>query len=339
MVLADLDISGDASCSGAQVLAGRQGLLFLFPLGEQAAWRLLATRTSTGGSGLDFGQPGPAVPYADLQRLLCDAGLDARIERLAWSARVPLQCSLATRFHRGRLFLAGDAAHNYSPATGQGMNAGIQDAVNLGWKLGFAASCWGEAASGLCAEVLLDSYDTERRSAAYRRLILTHTAFWAEASTGRVPSWLRAVAAPRAAPAVSVLLARRRLVAEGIRFISQLRVNYRHSALSVDGRPRLRGAPRPGDRLPDATVSVGGPPQRLHGLLAGPGVHVLLQRDATAPPETVLGSQVTVHRLRNSPGCGLIAVRPDGHVGFRCGTADAAGLGDWLSLIGATASP
>nr|WP_301272119.1 FAD-dependent monooxygenase [Streptomyces asoensis] len=340
MVLADLDLSGDSGRSGAQVFAGRQGLLFLFPLGEQAAWRLLATRASAGGSGLDFGQLGTAVPHTDLQRLLSDVGLDARIERLAWSARVPLQCSLAARFRRGRLFLAGDAAHNCSPATGQGMNAGIQDAVNLGWKLGFAANCsGGEAAGGLGAEVLLDSYDTERRPATHRRLILTHTVFWAEASTGRIPSWLRAVAAPRAAPAVPILLDRRRLVAEGIRFISQLRVNYGHSALSVEGRPRLHGAPRPGDRLPDATVSVGGPPQRLHGLLAGAGVHVLLQRDAAPPPDAVLGPQVTVLRLRNSPGRGLIAVRPDGHVDFRCGTTDAAGLSNWLSLIGASASP
>lgn len=218
--------------------------------------------------------------------------------------------------------------------------AGIQDAVNLGWKLGFAASRSGnEAAGGLGAEVLLDSYDTERRQAAHRRLILTHTVFWAEASTGRIPSWLRAVAAPRAAPAVPILLDRRRLVAEGIRSISQLRVNYRHSALSVEGKPRLCGAPRPGDRLPDATVSIGGPPQRLHRLLAGPGVHVLLQRDAAPPPDAVLGPQVTVLRLRNSPGRGLIAVRPDGHIGFRCGTADVAGLSRWLSLIGAAASP
>jgi 2-polyprenyl-6-methoxyphenol hydroxylase-like FAD-dependent oxidoreductase len=334
VVLADLELGGNSGCLGAQVFAGRQGLLFLFPLGEQATWRLLATRASVGGAGQNFGQPGSAVPRAELQRLLNDAGLQARIERLAWSARVPLQCSLARRFRRGRLFLAGDAAHNYSPATGQGMNAGIQDAVNLGWKLGFAAiRSRGESADGLSAEVLLDSYDRERRPAAHRRLILTHTAFWAEASTGRIPSWLRAVAAPRAAPAIPALLDRRRLIAEGIRLISQLRVNYRRSPLSAEGTPHLRGAPRPGDRLPDATVSVGGPPQRLHGLLARPGVHLLLQRDADPPPDTVPGPHVTVLRLTNSPGRGLVAVRPDGHVGFRCGSADASGLSGWLSLI------
>jgi 2-polyprenyl-6-methoxyphenol hydroxylase-like FAD-dependent oxidoreductase len=338
VVLADLELSSNSGCLGAQVFAGRQGLLFLFPLGEQAPWRLLATRATVGGAGLDFGQPGPAIPCADLQRLLNDAGLDARIERLAWSARVPLQCSLAQRFRHGRLFLLGDAAHNYSPATGQGMNAGIQDAVNLGWKLGFATGRSGdESAGGPGAEVLLDSYDRERRPAAHRRLVLTHTAFWAEASTGRIPSWGRAVAAPRAAPVVPVLLARRRLIAEGIRLVSQLRVNYRRSLLSVEGTPRLRGAPRPGDRLPDATVSVGGSPRRLHGMMARPGVHLLLQRDADPPSDAMLGPHVTVLRLTNSPGHGLMAVRPDGHVGYRCGTSDAAGLSNWLSLIGASA--
>ncbi|MEV4230771.1 FAD-dependent monooxygenase [Streptomyces bobili] len=334
VVLADLDLSGNSGSSGAQMFAGRQGLLLLFPLGEQATWRLLATRASHGGSGPDFGQPGPAVPCAELQKLMNDAGLDARIERLAWSARVPLQYRLARRFRQGRLFLAGDAAHNYSPATGQGMNAGIQDAVNLGWKLGFAVSCSGGGPrGGQGAEVLLDSYDRERRPAACQRLILTHTAFWAEASTGRIPSWLRAVAAARTAPAVPVLLNRARIVAEGIRLISQLRVNYRRSPLSVKGTPRLHGGPRPGDRLPDATISVGGPPQRLHALLARPGVHLLLQRDADPPPDAVLGPHVTVLRLADSPGRGLVAVRPDGHVGFQCGRADEAGLSGWLSLI------
>lgn len=331
-VLADIDFGGSHGVEGAQVFAGRDGLLFLFPLGEQAPWRLLATRASADGAGRDFGQPGPPVPRAELQRLVDDAGLGAHIEHLVWSARVPLQCRLARRFRKGRLFLAGDAAHTYSPATGQGMNAGIQDAVNLGWKLAFAADRQ-EPRTG----VLLDSYDGERRPAARGRMLLTHTAFWAEASTGPIPSWARAVAAPLAAPVLPAVLDRRRLVAEAVRVISQLRVNYRRSPLSVDGTPRLRGAPRPGDRLPDATVSTGGPPRRLHGLLARPGVHLLLQRDADTPVD-VVSPRVTVLRLTNSPGRGLLAVRPDGHVGFRCGGADAAALSGWLSLVAVAAA-
>jgi 2-polyprenyl-6-methoxyphenol hydroxylase-like FAD-dependent oxidoreductase len=335
VVLADVDLGGASGPSAAQVFVGRPGLLFLFPLGERAPWRLLATRAAADGAARDFGQPGPPVPRAELQRLVDDAGLGARIERLAWSARVPLRCGLAREFRRGRLFLAGDAAHNYSPATGQGMNAGIQDAVNLGWKLGLTAGRLEGEPPDSGTEVLLDSYDAERRPAAHGRMLLTHMGFWAEASTGRVPSFLRAVAAPLAAPAVPALLERRRLIAEAVRLISQLRVNYRRSPLSVDGTPRLRGAPRPGDRLPDATVSVAGSPRRLHALLARPGVHLLLQRDAAPPPEAATGPRVTVLRLANSPGRGLLTVRPDGHVGFRCGAADPDGLTRWLALVGA----
>jgi 2-polyprenyl-6-methoxyphenol hydroxylase-like FAD-dependent oxidoreductase len=104
-----------------------------------------------------------------------------------------VQHRVARQFRRGRLFLAGDAAHAYSPATGQGMNAAIQDAANLGWKLAFAASQPDSAA-------LLDSYDTERRPVARQVLGMTHLVFWGEAATGVIRhccaakwrrSWLR----------------------------------------------------------------------------------------------------------------------------------------------------
>ena len=74
---------------------------------------------------------------------------------------------------------------------------------------------------------------------------------------------------------------------------------------------------------------------RLHDLLARPGVHVLLDRDAypvgTPPPSSL----VSVHRLTSSPGRGLIAVRPDGYVGFRCQTAQLGQLTSWLAMLGA----
>ncbi len=155
VVLADAELNADLAGDAAHVVAGRRGLLFAFPLGELATWRLLATRPA-GGDPLPFGQPGPPVPVAELQAIVDQAGLGAQITQLAWSAQVRLQHRVASRFRRGRLFLAGDAAHAYSPATGQGMNAAIQDAANLGWKLAFATAQPDNA-------VLLDSYDRERR--------------------------------------------------------------------------------------------------------------------------------------------------------------------------------
>jgi hypothetical protein len=327
VVLADVELDANLAGGGAHAFVGRRGLLFVFALGERATWRLLATRPA-GRGPLPFGQPGPPVPAAELQALLDNAGLDARISDLAWSARYPLQHRLAGRFRRGRLFLAGDAAHAWSPAVGQGMNTGIQDAVNLGWKLAFAPWAADRAA-------VLDSYERERRPVARQVLALTHLAFWAEAATGPLPSLLRGVVAPLSAPAAPLLLRQRRLVAEAVRLVSRLGVAYHNSPLSAEGQPPLTAAPRPGQRLPDATVVTEGRRVRLHSLLARPGVHVLLHRDAAAVEHLALGPHVRFHRLMSTPGAGLVAVRPDGHVGFRCGTADSAQLRAWLGRIGA----
>jgi hypothetical protein len=162
-----------------------------------------------------------------------------------------VQHRVASQFRRGQLFLAGDAAHAYSPATGQGMNAAIQDAANLGWKLAFGAS---EPDSA----TLLDSYDRERRPVARQVLGMTHLVFWGEAATGVIPAVLRGKLAPLAVPVIPVLMRRRRLVAEGVRVLSQLGVSYRGSPLSVEGTPQPGRGPRAGDRLPDEMVTSAG---------------------------------------------------------------------------------
>ncbi|WP_236653340.1 FAD-dependent monooxygenase [Streptacidiphilus melanogenes] len=331
VVLADLEFEDGDRDTGTHVVAGRRGLVFLFPLGESATWRMLATRRAPEGPAPVFGQPGPPVERCELDRLLRDAGFEGPIGEVAWSARVPLQHRLAPTFRSGRLFLAGDAAHTYSPAAGQGMNAGIQDAANLGWKLAYAAAS-GTPPAGLRA--LLDSYSGERRPVALSRLLLTHAAFWGEASTAPLPSWLRGTVAPLAAPAAPLLLHRRRLVAQGVRTLSQLRIHYRGSELSVEAPPRPAGW-RAGDRLPDLSVAVFGRVSRLHTQLATPGVHLLLRPQPAAPALPTLGPHVTVHRLEGLPGEGLTLVRPDGYIGLRCGDADPAALRDWLRLAAA----
>ena len=74
----------------------------------------------------------------------------------------------------------------------------------------------------------------------------------------------------------------------------------------------------------------------MHDLLAGPGVHILLDRDVDPPGILPPSRFVSIHRLTSSPGRGLIAVRPDGYVGFRGGTAEVGQLATWLTRIGVT---
>lgn len=329
IVLADIELAGDLAPGVVHVVAGRRGLLFVFALGELATWRLLATRPAA-EVPLPVGQPGPPVPVDALQRLVDEAGLGAQITDVRWSSQVRLQHRLATHYRRGRLFLAGDAAHVHSPAAAQGMNTGIQDAINLGWKLAFAGA-------STHPKELLDSYQDERRRVARRVLALTHVSFWAEAATHPLASFLRGALSPFAAPVLPLILGRRRLIAEGVRVLSQLRVSYRRSLLSVEGTPPLHRGPRAGDRVPDATVMCEGRQVRLHDLLARPGVHILLHRDARKPAAALRGRRhVDVHKLTSTPGSGVLAVRPDGYVGFRSSTVEDVQLGGWLARIGVT---
>jgi 2-polyprenyl-6-methoxyphenol hydroxylase-like FAD-dependent oxidoreductase len=325
VVLADVELDGDLQRGVLHVVAARPGLVFLFALGEGATWRVLATRRA-GSGDVPFGQPGRAIPRASVQQILDAAGLDATVRELRWSAQVRLQHALAGSFRRGPLFLAGDAAHAHSPAAAQGMNAGILDAVNLGWKLAFAARAPDPVE-------LLESYDQERRPVARQVIALTHVVFFAEASTQPLPALLRGTLVPLAAPLLPALVTRPLLMAQMVRLLSQCWVHYAGSPLSAEGVPGGRG-PGPGHRLPDEEVICHGRRVRLHELTARPGVHVLLERDASAL-DVRLGPHVIVHRLESRPGNGLIAVRPDGHVGFRCRTSDPDLLREWLGRVAA----
>ncbi|GAD99518.1 monooxygenase [Paecilomyces variotii No. 5] len=90
-------------------------------------------------------------------------GSDLGAHSPLWLSRFGNACRLATSFRAGRVFLAGDSAHQFFPAGGQGMNLGIQDATNLAWKLALVLS---SKQDGAFVERALDSYTAERRAAA-----------------------------------------------------------------------------------------------------------------------------------------------------------------------------
>ncbi|MRH87505.1 3-(3-hydroxyphenyl)propionate hydroxylase [Nocardia sp. SYP-A9097] len=107
---------------------------------------------------------------AALQRLLEErtGRTDIVLSEASWSTVWRPNIRLAERFRVGRVFLAGDAAHVHPPTGGQGLNTGVQDAYNLGWKLEAALR---NPRAG--SEALLDSYEAERRSVAARVLGLS----------------------------------------------------------------------------------------------------------------------------------------------------------------------
>jgi 2-polyprenyl-6-methoxyphenol hydroxylase-like FAD-dependent oxidoreductase len=327
VVLADLELENGLTPDRLHVAVGREGLAFVFAAGEGARWRLLASRRSSATPD------GTAVPVHELQELIDRAGLPTVVTDCRWSSVVRLEHRLASSYRHGGVFLAGDAAHVHSPAGAQGMNTGILDAVNLGWKVALASRASAEGALPSTFEPLLASYEDERRPVGRRVIALARLIFFAEASTSPLAELLRVVAVPLAAPALPRLLEQRRLMAAVVRLLSQGWVRYRDSTLSVEADV-VAGGPRAGDRLPDRCVSSAGRTRRLHELTARPGVHVLLERDATAQDTSSWGrSVVSTHHLDDVPGRGVVAVRPDGFVGYRSPADDPAGLLGWLDLI------
>jgi len=159
-----------------------------------------------------------------------------RVEQVNWFSTYRVHHRVASRFRQGRAFLLGDAGHVHSPVGGQGMNTGIGDAVNLAWKL--ASVLKGEAAA-----TLLDTYEPERITFARQLVATTDRAFTVVTRRGL----LARLARTRLAPALFPWLLRLEPVRQlAFRTVSQIRLNYRGSALSKGIAGKLRG----GDRLP-----------------------------------------------------------------------------------------
>src|SRR6185503_13243140 len=93
------------------------------------------------------------------QQLRAIAGTDFGVHSPRWLSRFGDATRLAARYRSGRVLLAGDAPHIHPPFGGQGLNLGLQDAFNLGWKLAAAVAGW-------APDDLLDTYEAERRPVA-----------------------------------------------------------------------------------------------------------------------------------------------------------------------------
>lgn len=156
-VLADVRLSWDLPRDEVMGYFSPDGLVIVAPL-PQDRYRIVAT--------VDEAPERPTI--GDVQRLLDDRGPQshpARVHDLVWSGRFRVHHRIAARYRAGRVLLAGDAAHVHSPAGGQGMNTGIQDAAALSDAL--------VAALEHGAEEALDAYERRRRPVAQRVVALT----------------------------------------------------------------------------------------------------------------------------------------------------------------------
>lgn len=291
LTIADVRLTG-LSRDAWHIWAGADGRtqrLTLCPLAGTDTWQLTTPQAG------------------DVREIVAAIAPHVTIEHVGWTSRWRANIRMVDRFRSGNAFLAGDAAHVHSPAGGQGLNTGIQDAYNLGWKL----------ATG--DDALLDTYEAERLPVAAHVLGIS-TRLHRNHLTARPEDAMR-----RDDPV-----------------LRQLSLTYRGGPLALDTRP-APGALRAGDRAPDAPCS----PMSVHAALRGPHwtllafdappvdlgpgvVTVPVLRPGSPPAE---GSLVdTFGHARDAYDVGekstYFLVRPDNYLG--CVTHDAADLTTYL---------
>jgi 2-polyprenyl-6-methoxyphenol hydroxylase-like FAD-dependent oxidoreductase len=232
------------------------------------------------------------------------AGSDLGMGRPRWSTRFLSERRQAARYRVGRVFLAGDAAHVHSPLGGQGMNTGIQDAMNLGWKLAAAVHA-------TAAPWLLDSYEAERHPVGERVLRMTDMFNRLVLGRSKVRNTIQALA---------------------IRAILRFRGSRRAMAERVSGigiaYPARSGADHSwvGRRMPDLGCSG----TRLYEELRE-GRFVLATRDPLALDDRPAVRSVACPAL---VGPAMVLVRPDGYVAWASNRAlsaaqTSAAIAEW----------
>ncbi len=297
------------------------------------------------------------ISLSEVQHILdqCTGG-QFRVYDPIWMTRFRINQRKVEHYRAGAVMLAGDAAHIHSPLGGQGMNTGMQDALNLGWKL--ALVCSGRADASL-----LDSYEEEREPVG--RNLLRWTGWLTRLALNRFP--LFAVARNTMAPLVSS----RRVVQHVLaRALSETGIHYRHSEMVMQGDNWKHGMVVPGDRAPSGAAELDWWSRNKHVLLVFPDTEPMLPRpedpqhwdederthipllnrisDSWRPvidtvivlpdlplmlpePRPSLFLSDPNGELRKLYGMergGYVALRPDGYIGF------AGGLPDEMELIG-----
>jgi len=290
-MIAEVEMTGEPEFGIRYVPAGIQAL---GPAGDGTSVRVVLIEPRVGN------EDDPTID--DLRELLIAAyGDDFGLRRANWISRFTDAARQAATYRDGRVLLAGDAAHVHGPQGGQGLNTGVQDAVNLGWKLAAVAH-------GTCPDDLLDTYHAERHPVAARVLQST----LAQVALGRGGDRHLAL---RAAMTELLQMDQPRKHVAGM--ISGLDIRYDLG----DGHPLL------GRRVPDLDLSTPDGPVRLFTLLhrarplllnvgatgdvdTAPWSDRVQQVDATA----IARCELPVIGPVDMPGA--VLVRPDGHVAW-----------------------
>lgn len=339
-VLADVPLVWAGSDDEWHLWFHREGLLMLLPL--------------SGGLYRVIADVGPAIWPLDeshLRALFEQRGpQNASLGSPTWMSSYRIEQRRLAEYRRGRVFMAGDAAHVYNPAGGQGMNTGIQDAFNLAWKLGMVLR-------GNAPESLLESYTVEREPVARSVAALTESITTLANLRHPISQQIRNKVM---ATVAGLELVETRFVGR----LAELSTSYRLSPVVGQSGRWNQAGPLPGARAHNAPLESG-----RHLLELGRGRHLVLLFAGSHPEQQdlrafsnidrymrqgyadevitcliarldleweglkILDPDGTIHEAYGAAQACVYLVRPDGYVGFRSLTSDPLPLVEHLTRV------
>jgi 2-polyprenyl-6-methoxyphenol hydroxylase-like FAD-dependent oxidoreductase len=324
-LISDIEIKDDSNPTEIRIEFSSEGTVAIFPVGEHR-WRVIADL------GEQTFESDPTL--ADVQRVLDERTATGwKATTAHWLSRFGVNERQVTQYRHGRVFLVGDAAHVHSPAGGQGMNTGIQDALNMAWKLALVMR-------GGAADSLLDTYQSERHPIGEHVVEGSARLLKAASVSNKLAQAARNTIVHLAMGVPAIRHRFRDALAEDD-------LHYRHGHL-IDGSGTKRLCS--GDILPNTLVEVDGELASVYSLLRGSSATVLVvgastphgipERfgldDAGLPIEVrrigvggdAVDSQGTTSRLLGGDGS-IVLVRPDAVVATMTHSVEA--ISAWIT--------
>jgi 2-polyprenyl-6-methoxyphenol hydroxylase-like FAD-dependent oxidoreductase len=333
-ILGDCDAEHHMDAESMYTVFSPAGTVVMMPMRAGRA-RLMAQIHDTPGTPLNL-----HPTQSDLQRILDERVGGITITNSHWLTCFEIHHGQVPAYRHGRVFLAGDAAHIHSPAGGQGMNTGMQDAFNLAWKL--AAVIRGEG-----GQALLDSYHAERHPVAEK--VIAFSSNLTKAGTVRGGARVVRNAILRVVSSIPAVGEKMASVVEEIGVGYQdspvVLTTARHVKIDAGQHlphiddPELQkqlsracGADNPGHTI--VTVTAGkpapaaGPAGQMQVLIASDDTPVGGYDSVIADPDGLVAKR---YGLRDG---GRVVVRPDGYIGAVTALDDSTGVADYFALIG-----
>jgi len=296
------------------VTPGNENFCAFLPMYGERNYRVLGTLPKNFSKN-------ESINFSQIQGVIANTlGIPVEFHLVNWFSTYKLHHRMADSFRKGCVFLAGDSAHIHSPAGGQGMNTGLQDAYNLAWKLSMVIK-------KQATEKLLDTYNEERLPFARWLLKFTDRGFKVMTNNS---NWLLKFFRQNIAVNIAGLVLSSGFIRPlAFKIISQIGYSYKRRSLSASkSRQKLKFSA--GDRLPYFTDD------NIYGKFTRPGFHLLHIHD-----HPLTGDEVnSINKLYNFPvfivediestkwqKLGLkrelfVLVRPDNYISYICDHLD-----------------